>query len=145
LNQFGPFAGLNPTIFPTAAAVYLGADTPGIGYTGFIGPPNFGSGSPAFGSGDGDKVGISADHGFLFLPVNYVSGSPLMDTSTWGPTTLSSLGVTPGTYVWRWGSGANADSFTLKAEAPAVPESATLGLMALGLLGAGLAGRKRRN
>jgi hypothetical protein len=40
------------------------------------------------------------------------------------------------------GSGANADSFTLKV---AVPEPATLGLMVIGLLGAGFAGRQGRN
>jgi hypothetical protein len=68
-----------------------------------------------------------------------------MDTSTYNNVTFSSLGVTPGTYAWTWGSGANADSFTLKiGDAATVPQPATLGLMALGLLGAAGAGFARR-
>jgi hypothetical protein len=41
--------------------------------------------------------------------------------------------VTPGTYVWTWGSGANADSFTLDIEATAVPEPSGLLLFGGGL------------
>jgi hypothetical protein len=89
-------------------------------------------------------VGIYNYPDLLVVPYDYVSGSPLMDTSTYDNATFSRLGVTPDIYVWTWGSGANADSFTLKAEAAAVPEPATLGLMVIGLLGAGFAGRKRR-
>jgi hypothetical protein len=90
-------------------------------------------------------VGIDATDVLLDVPRGYVSGSPLMDTSTYDDATFASLGVTPGTFVWTWGSGANAGSFTLHAGAAAVPEPATLGLMVLGLLGAGFAGRKRRS
>ena len=48
------------------------------------------------------------------MPIGYVSGSALSDTgATWDNQTFRSLDVTPGTYKWTWGSGANADSFTL--------------------------------
>jgi hypothetical protein len=68
------------------------------------------------------------------------------NSSTWDNATFSSLGVEPGTYKWTWGSGATAGSFTLQVgAAAATPEPATLGLMVLGLLGAGFVGRKRRN
>jgi len=57
--------------------------------------------------------------------------------------TFASMGLTPGSYTWSWGSGLNADSFTLNIVAtPAgVPESGStafsmlLGLGALALLG----------
>jgi len=91
------------------------------------------------------RVGIDGIDGIIEVPSDYDSGSPLMSTSTWDGATLSSLGVTPGTYVWTWGSGVNAGTFTLKAEEAAVAEPATLGLMVLGLLGGGFSGRKRRN
>jgi hypothetical protein len=124
-------------------------------YTGILtGPMSFGSGGRTDdSSGNGNGVGISPTPGLgsifgaqeLTVPIGYVSGSSLMDTSTYDNATLASLGVTPGTYVWTWGSGTNADSFTLKIGAASVPEPATLGLVVLGLLGAGFARRKRPN
>jgi hypothetical protein len=35
--------------------------------------------------------------------------------STYDNVTFATIGVTPGTYEWTWGSGAHADSFTLDA------------------------------
>jgi hypothetical protein len=87
-------------------------------------------------------VGVAGLSGSIYVPRNYVSGRPLMSTLTWDNATFASLGVTPGTYVWTWGSGANAGSFTLRV---AVPEPAKLGLITFGLLGAGFARRKRQN
>jgi hypothetical protein len=118
-------------------------------YLGTIaGPTSFGGGSrTTASSGSGDMVGVFVLM-FVDVPSGYTSGSPLMDTSTYNNATFSSLGVTPGTYAWTWGSGANADSFTLKIGGAAVPEPATLGLLVLGLLGgagAGFARRKRRS
>jgi hypothetical protein len=64
-------------------------------------------------------VGIREVHyGFrlyplLTVPAGYVSGTALSDSATYSGATFATLGVTPGTYVWTWGTGAN-QNFTLK-------------------------------
>jgi hypothetical protein len=66
-------------------------------------------------------VGIAADFFgdvHIFVPTGYVSGTFLSDSATYSGTTLG-LAVTPGTYVWTWGIGAN-QNFTLQIR-PAVP------------------------
>src|SRR5271165_5364839 len=72
-------------------------------YTGITGPASFGSGTPPTpaSSGSGDLVGINLGHA-VFVPAGYVSGSALLDSSTYDNQTFSSLGVTPGTYTWTW-------------------------------------------
>jgi hypothetical protein len=96
-------------------------------WSSISGPSSFGSGVVAakVSSGSGDQFGIYASSGTLVLPKDYVSGATLTATSTWTATTFADLGLTPGTYVWTWGSGAAADSFTLnigpvKVAAPTV-------------------------
>jgi len=80
----------------------------------------------------------------LILPAGYVSGNTLSDGATWNSASFSSLGATPGTYVWTWGSGAHADSFTLQIGAAAVPESSTWAMILLGFAGLGYAGWRSR-
>ena len=58
-------------------------------------------------------------HRFLIVPRGYVSGTFLSNSATYSGKTLATLGVTPGTYVWTWGTGAN-QNFTLKI-LPAIP------------------------
>lgn len=92
-------------------------------YTGLSGPGSFGSGSLVYcPSGTGVIFGISGSGSFLTVPRGYHSGSQLNATSTYANQSFASLGVTPGTYVWSWGSGANADTFTLQI----VPEPSSL-------------------
>jgi hypothetical protein len=69
------------------------------------------------------------------LPQGYVSGDPLSDSATYTGATFASLGVTPGTYVWTWGSGADADNFTLQIGPTAAPEPSSLLLLAGALTG----------
>ena len=92
-------------------------------------------------SGTGDRFGVLSPFR-LVVPDGYVSGAPLSATSVYAGATLASLGITPGTYVWTWGTGANADSFTLQVGPASVPEPISLTLLGVGL--AGVAMRRQR-
>ena len=81
-------------------------------------------------SGSGDLVGIIGPSPFtLIVPQGYLSGTALSDTAAYYNATFSSLGVTPGTYVWTWGTGPD-QNFTLQIGPATVPDSgSTLGLL----------------
>ena len=128
-------------IEPGSASITTGptglsmADT----YSGFSGPTSFGLGTGMVtfaNSGSGDLVGIlgAGPLQFLLVPRGYVSGNALSDGSTYNNATFSNLGITPGTYVWTWGTGAN-QNFTLDAIATGVPDSgSTFGLFFVSLI-----------
>ena len=112
--------------------------TDDIYYSGIAGTAvAFGSGGEFFAdSGSGAVVGLGTfeetSGGVIAVPEDAVSGAALgTSTATFANATLMSLGLTPGTYVWAWGSGATADSFTLEIAtargASAVPEPGTMG------------------
>jgi len=107
-------------------------------YTGFTGPTSFGSGGNVFAStSSGDFVAIagSSTPKGMQVPQGYVSGQSLSDTMTFNSATFASLGVTPGTYTWTWGTGAN-QNFTLQIGPAGVPDAgSTIGLLFLSLIG----------
>jgi len=115
-------------------------------FSGFSGPTSFGSGNGDIASsGSGDRVGIVGLFGQLSVPDGYVSGAALLSSATWNNATFASLGVTPGTYTWTWGTGANADSFTLQIVPAGVPDAgSTLSLLSFALLGLVASRRKLR-
>ena len=116
---------IRPASFPfgnrTAPAfIHTGPTSSVDYYVGASGPGGFGSGGyMSASSGSGDMVGIDTAPSFefkrvlLIVPKGYASGTALSDSATYSGATLATLHVTPGTYVWTWGAGAN-QSFTLQ-------------------------------
>jgi hypothetical protein len=141
----GNLSDFSALINPTIAMLFLGSGDVAI-YSGLSGPTNFGSGgfTPA-NSQTGNIVGIFGGAvSLLHLPVNYISATPLgTSTGTWNSATFASLGLTPGTYVWTWGSGIHADNFTLQIGPANVPETGSTIALMLGAVGTLIAFRQK--
>jgi hypothetical protein len=146
-------------IAASGGAIIVGPATPTDDsyYSGIAGPAiSFGPGGAFFADmGGGSIVGLGTfdqtSGGVVTVPYDYSSGTPLgTSTATWSNTTISGLGLTPGSYVWTWGSGATADTFTLDIAAgslgapPPAPEPATWAMMLLGFAGLALVRTRRR-
>jgi hypothetical protein len=124
--------GINPPLASISIGPVISAPTQV--YVGFTGPKSFGIGGFTLpSSGSGDIVAIDGFFEELSVPLGYISDSPLSDTATYDSQTFSSLGATPGTYKWTWGSGAN-QNFTLVI-GTVVPEPSTWAMMLLGFAG----------
>jgi hypothetical protein len=112
------------------------------------GPANWGPGSTTFTKmSSGDLVALVPSGAEIIVPDGYTSGAPLSETSTYLKASLASLGLTPGAYVYNWGSGDHADSFTINvvpSPPPAVPEPSTWAMMLVGFAGIGYAVARRK-
>jgi hypothetical protein len=114
----GPYGGGGLGV--TTATFLIGAvGQSAAQYSGFTTTPsNFGpggSGAPAS-SVSGDIFGViwaGAPPYTLLVPVGYTTGTAISSTQTFVSQTFSSLGLTPGTYTYTWGSGSNADSINV--------------------------------
>ena len=110
-------------------------------YQGFVGPTNFGPSDLQLArSESGDFTSIVPLPGNLHPPSGYISGDSLFGEVTFANSDFTSLGLTPGTYVWSWGAGAHADTFTVQI---GVPEPSTWALLLAGFGGLGLVGSRR--
>jgi hypothetical protein len=137
-------------LFASAGSVSVGSSSPGDLYSGAIGPASFGAGGfiiPFERSGDLLGLFGSFAPAEILVPHGYVSGTSLLGSSTYVGQTFASLGLTPGTYLYTWGSGPTADSLTVKIGAAAIPEPRTWAMMLIGFAGLGYAGYRasRRN
>jgi hypothetical protein len=86
------------------------------------GPTSFGPGPEVFASTASGPVAGVIQESFLriVVPQNYTNDTSIMDTATYDSQTFTSLGVTPGTYEWTWGTGAD-QNFTLNIQAVPAP------------------------
>ena len=122
-----------PSISPNTGSLSVGPSASADAYSAISGPASFGTG--AFTSADGGSGDVVGVQGLLLLvPQGYVSGNPLSGSATYDNATFASLGITPGTYTWTWGTG--VDSFTLQIGPAGVPDAgSTLGLLLVALGG----------
>ncbi|MBS0639998.1 MAG: hypothetical protein U1E70_01975 [Acetobacteraceae bacterium] len=130
-------------ITPNGAIVHAGPDASAVSlFEGLLGPASFGPGDRTDAtSGAGAAVGLEGGK-VLMVPEAYQPGDLLTTTLTFANATFDSLGVTPGTYVWTWGSelAGTADSFTLQI----IPEPASLVAVVLPVGGLMLSRRLRK-
>lgn len=125
-----PDLTLSSALAAPGALIQIGPDSSSVAiFRGISGPTSLGSsGSTSGFSGTGDFVHLRGQFGRIGVPSNYVSGSFLSNSATLPGLRVSTSGFTPGTYIYTWGSGANADSLTVNV----VPEPSTWALLGLG-------------
>jgi len=108
-SSVGPFGngglGINNATFVCGAS-----GSSGSSYSGFTSvPSNFGSGSGLpHSSGSGQAFGVIMDMAppyLLIVPTGYTSGANISSTQTFNNTSLSTLGLTNGTYTYTWLGG----------------------------------------
>jgi hypothetical protein len=158
LTSVGEFAAASPELIPSTGFVDMGPLPTTVdidAYSGFSGPTSFGAGSGiSANSGSGSDVeilgsivvGVNTEP-LIWVPHAYVSGTSLgTTTDTYDSTTLSALGATDGTYTWTWGTGPNADSFTLQVGpvSTAMPEPASALVFGLPVVATLLTRRRRK-
>lgn len=121
---------------PTLGLVLVGLNSSTDHYEFVLGGPNnIGPGGLTnASSGSGAAFGYDANGNDLAVPHGYTSGTPLSGSNVYDNATLSSLGLTPGTYTWNWGTGPTADSFVINvaASAASVPEPGSFLLVPAG-------------
>ena len=132
-----------PTINPGEGAFVSDggwAFATGDHYQGVTGPVSFGSlVNSTRTSTTGSPLVLDAGGGTLTVSEGYASNSSIIGSSVYAFTSLASMGINQGTYVWNWGSGETADSLTITA----VPEPSTYAAI-FGCIALGVAVMRRR-
>ena len=112
-------AGANGTSAGYESDQAIWAIGPGAPVDTYIGtityPLTFGTNAVPVTSASGSTFGIlpGGSGRSLYVPSGYVSNTTISGTATYINTTIASAGLTPGTYTWSWGSGANASSLVM--------------------------------
>ena len=105
--------------------VFVGDFSDIVVYDGATGPTNFGSGGFSFPtSTTGSMFGIRGNNSRIAVPLGYVN-TTLSGSATWTSASFVSLGLTPGTYTWNWGSGATAESYSGRSKLRGMPRKAS--------------------
>lgn len=141
-GNLGSFSGVRPS-GPTMAfglSQYPGVSLVAVNYyTATSVPNNFGTGTNLLQATSSTAPttmmfrNLSSNN--IMIDQTYVLGTAVTGTMTWASQTLSSMGVTPGTYVWGW----TGDSVTLNV----VPEPSALSLLVAGFGGLAILRRRR--
>lgn len=134
------YSGINLGLAVYSAVQGNGEDF-GLGLTG---PADFGSIGNFFLASNfaGDVFRLYGDNSLVTVPLNYTSGSALSATSTYLNTTLASLGLQVGSYVYI--SPSDTITVNVGPMAAAIPEPGTWAMMLVGFGGMGAAMRKSR-
>ena len=131
-----------PAIIPSAGDINLGMGSGNLLYFPVLGPSDFGSGTLTdANSFTGDLFQLMTDVNGIVVPSGYISGTLLTSTDVFTNTTLGGLGLTPGTYVYMWGTGNAADSVIVNI---GVPEPSTWAMIILGFAGLGFMAYRRK-
>lgn len=115
------------------------------------GPGAFGPGDISTGPTDSvlgtfifeqDSPGVGA----IDLPAGYISGAPLTVSATWPGVSYASTGITPGDYVWTWGTPSDNSADFIEMNIVPVPEPTSMALVstAAAIAGFGFCIRRRR-
>ena len=140
----------NDAVIGTASTGPPGADVRFFPRAPTTAPRNWGSGSdrPSPNRSIGDPCRSCRRRGNRRPRGLHVRGVRCRNQSFYLDATFSSLGLTPGAYVYSWGTGAHADTFTLEigpvVAASPVPELSTWAMMLIGFGGLGYAAVRRK-
>jgi hypothetical protein len=146
--NFNSFLHTNAQINPSGGTILTGLQDQVFSediYTGSItGPTSFGSGGLTnASSGSGFLVGINGALDQVFIPGGITTNQPLPGSATWNNATFASLGLTPGTYTWTWGTGLPNQNYTLIIGGAGVPDGgSTVSLLGFAMLGLAALRRK---
>jgi hypothetical protein len=124
-------ADFTADIHASSAEVFVAQGSFIFWYTGESSNATFGPGGYFSASSSTGSIGGVKGGNQLILPEDYVSGTTISGSSVYDNTTLAALGLTAGTYVMTWGSGATADSATVQVGPPSspIPEPSSAPLM----------------
>jgi hypothetical protein len=133
--------GTVPAFISPYSAGFLSNSGPYEVYSGVTGPTNFGDGPQRLTTGIGDSFGFVGNGGLVAVPNGYLSNTPLAATTTFAGQTFSSLGATPGTYLFS--TPADSITFNIGSAISAAPEPGTWAMMLMGFGIVGAAMRRR--